>query len=159
MAKEATHTVIDGVEYTFNMLPATRCWKMTLRLAKMLGPSLGKVADGLLSGEGGSELNARDLLNVLMEGGREKDFIGDAVVALTQSFGEAEVEYIIEELKEMTYIKNGGTKLVGGVFDLHFQGEPWKIVKWLREALKAQLSPSSGGLQNDAGQDASLDAA
>lgn len=150
--KEPVHATVDGVNYTFEMLEATRSWKLVLRLAKMLGPSLGRLADALLSGGDGDnkEISGRELLNRLMDFDFSGDFVAGAIEALADRMGEAEVEYVINELKSKTRIN--GTQPLSQSFELHFQGEPWKILNWMRHALMAQLGPSSGDLMTAAEQ-------
>ncbi|KKN04673.1 hypothetical protein LCGC14_1095060 [marine sediment metagenome] len=155
--KEPVHATVDGVNYTFEMLEATRSWKLVLRLAKMLGPSLGHLADALLSGGEGvsKEVSGKELINRLMAFDFSGDFVGSAIEALVDHMGEAEVEYVINELKSKTRVND--TQPLSQVFDLHFQGEPWKIINWMRHALTAQMGPSLGGLGNAAGQAANLE--
>ncbi len=130
--REPQSKVIDGVTYEVQMLPGTKSWKMLLRLGKMIGPALGKVIDG-------SEGSLQNLMNADLS----EVFIGEALTALTERMDEAEVEIIIQQLAECTIVDN---KPLKGIFELHFQGNPGALLKWLAFAVQANFAPFSNAL-------------
>lgn len=137
--RETQTKTIDGHNYQVQMLPGTKSWKMMLRLAKMIGPSLGKVIDGA----GGD-------LNKLMASGISSSFISEAIAMLTSRLDEGEVELIVQQLSECTLVDN---KPLKPVFDLHFQGDPIGVVKWLAFSIQANFGPFSSVLANVGQQD------
>ena len=135
-------TEIDGHHYEMAMLPGSRGWRMYLRILKMLGPSLGKVVDGVI--QGGGDLSGRAILQKIMDmEGISKDFVSEAVVALTEHVNEDEVSLVMTELAKVTWADR--QHLVAGAnFDVHFQGRPLSIMKWLAWGLQVQY----GGFSN-----------
>jgi len=130
--REPETKVIDGCTYTVQMLPGTKAWKMGLRLAKMLGPSLGKAIDG-------AEGDLQKLMNTQLD----SSFLSDAITMLAERIEEVEVELIVQQLAEVTLVDGKPLKTI---FDLHFQGNPVGVVKWLAFAIKTNFGPFSQGL-------------
>ena len=136
--REVQTKVIDGCTYTVQMLPGTKSWKMGLRLMKMLGPSLAKALDGA----GG---DIQKLLDTKVDSG----FLSEAIVMLAERLDETEVEMMVQQLAEATLVND---KPLKSIFDLHFQGNPIGVVKWLSFAVQANFAPFLKGSAN-AGQD------
>ncbi len=138
-------TTIDQHKYEMQMLPGTRSWKLMLRITKMLGPSLGKMLDTILSTIrkkklAGAKLTGADVTQALMGMELSESFISEVVEALVDRMQESEVEFVIDELKSVCAAD--GTMLSGTHFDVHFTGRPWAIMKWIAWALQAQYSGS-----------------
>ena len=136
MAKEPQSKEIDGHMYSVQMLGGSDGWKMLLKLSKMLGPSLGKIVAG------GTD-NIASLMDKEIGGGA---FLADAIEAFVNNVDEPSASVIIEKMKDVTTVN--GTPL-RGVFELHFQGDAFGVVKWLRFALQAQYQNFSAASGNE----------
>lgn len=130
--REVQTKVIDGCTYQVQMLPGGKGWKMGVRLVKMLGPTLAKAIGGV-----GGDL--QKLLNSKLD----SDFIAEVITMLSERLDETELDIIIQQLSACTVVDN---KPLKDVFDLHFQGNPIGVVKWLAFAIQANFGPLSPGL-------------
>lgn len=158
--REMHKTRINGHAYEVTALPATRGWKLLLRVVKIVGPSLGIVIDGV--GLSADEGEPENLLERLSKKKVKDKFFEQAIASLAQRLDEDGVEYIIEELSSVTRLRLNADKMgpkLNEVFEAHFQGKPVDMIKWLGFALKAQLGDFSSvlelaALQDEAGQQA-----
>lgn len=149
--REPQDTEIGGHVYRVSMLNTTRGWKLLLRVAKMVGPSIGIVVDGV----GLSQTAAADegFLQKLADKKLGDQFFAQAISKLTDSIYERDMEHVIKELAQATRVRwnrNGELSdfmpLAGENFEVHFQGETGRMLQWLAFALKSQFSDFSSAL-------------
>ena len=140
--------VIETHEYVVKMLPATKGYKLLMRIVRMVGPSIGIIVDGVgLSGVKADE----DFLQRLGEKNLGDRFFRDSISVLMQHADEGSVEHVIKTLSEATTVKvasAGKFQALAGIFELHFQGEALHMSKWLGFALRAQFGDFWSALAN-----------
>ncbi len=139
MAREPVTEKIGEHTYTVTMLPATRGWKLSRRVGKIILPALGVLMDetDLKMDE---LTDDEDVMAKIAGAVDEKSFWAAAIKTLLNGLGESECEYIIKELAASTRVYAGGESLpLGNAFELHFQGEMKELGQWMMFALKVQL--------------------
>lgn len=122
-------TTIDGHSYTVRKLPARRGTRMLTKLARMIGPSIGTLAEG-------GKLS--DLMGAKVDG----KLFSRAVAALFLHVDEDAVDAILMELADVTTVEKGG--LLRPNYDLHFMGRQGALMKWAAFALEAQYADFFG---------------
>lgn len=151
--REPQETEIAGHHYKVSMLQATRGWKLLLRVAKMVGPSIGIVVDGVGLSE--AKPGGEGFLQRLADKKLGDQFFEQAIRTLTEAVGEKDLQHVINELAQMTKVRwqrNGELSdwmpLAGDNFEIHFQGQPGLMLQWLGFALKSQFADFSDALGN-----------
>jgi hypothetical protein len=140
--RETKTAVIDGHKYECGQLPGTKSWKLLFKIAKVVAPSVGGVID-------------KNGVEGLMDQEVGPGFLATAIDGICQRLDESEVELVIDQLKQLTVVYpngNGNGAQLSSVFDAHFAGDPFGVVKWLKFALTAQFKDFSGSLANAIGQ-------
>lgn len=128
---------IAGSVYRVSQLKATKALGLLTELAKMLGPTLGILADA--AGNEKGKLDLASIGNIKVGG----DVFGRAVGALVERIDSARVQTLIKELAAVTEVAPEGSDKflpLPGVFELHFAGRMGGLFKWLKFALEVQFS-------------------
>lgn len=159
--REPQETEIAGHVYRVSMLQATRGWKLLLRVAKIVGPSIGIVVDGVgltdvrVSTDKDAEGGEVGFLQRLADKKLGDQFFEQAIRTLSESMREKDLEHVINELASVTKLRwnrDGNLSeympLKGDNFEIHFQGEPALMIQWLLFALKSQFADFSTALAN-----------
>lgn len=128
--REPESTEIDGVTYVVRPLPASRGIDLTLRLGRILGPTLAEVTK--LAGASKEDVKGRGL-----------DIIGRAASELFERATADQLKAVWLPLAEETRIDTGGDKKpkLSDVFEVQFQGRLDLFVRWLTFALEVNLRP------------------
>ena len=128
--REPESTEIDGVTYVVRPLPASKGIDLTLRLGRILGPTLAEVTK--LSGQPAGEVKGKGL-----------DIIGRAAAELFERATADQLKAVWLPLAEVTHLElEGGKKpKLSDVFEVHFCGRLDLFVRWLTFALEVNLRP------------------
>jgi len=120
---------IEGVTYVVTPLPSSKGIALTLRLGRILGPTLAEVT----SLAGASEADVK---------GRGLAIIGRAAEGLLARATETELRAVWEPLAENTRVDIGGKRpTLLSVFEVHFAGRLDLFARWLAFALEVNLGP------------------
>ena len=111
-------------------------------IARMLLPTIGKLADGVLS-SGGS-------LKDILKKDISKLSIGAATEALVTHWDQTEVERLIDILAANSEVEIGGKwPSLKQQFDQHFTARNKEMLGWIMFALEVQYGDFFGGLLSD----------
>lgn len=116
---------IDGHSYTVRKLPARKGTRMLAKIARMVGPSLGTLAEG-------GKLS--DLMDAKLDG----KLFSRAISALFLHVDEDAVEAILMDLADVTTVEPGG--VLKPIYDVHFMGRQGALMRWAAFALEAQYA-------------------
>ena len=122
---ESEKKTIDGDTYTIHQLGAGEGRKMLVRLTKVLGPSLGRLAE--VQGEKDPNLS---------------EAIATAIYELSSHLTEADLDWACEVFGKRTELELEGGKIQ--VLDLelqelHFAGRFGSMLKWLGACLEVNF--------------------
>lgn len=132
--RDAEEKVIDGVTYIVTPLGARDGINLTLRLGRILGPTLTELAQ--LAGQPAEAAKGKGL-----------EVLGRAASGLLERATEAELRAVYEPLAKCTRLDNGDKKpLLADIFDVHFAGRLDAFAQWLAFALEVNLGPLAGML-------------
>lgn len=128
--REPESTEIDGVTYVVRPLPASKGIDLTLRLGRILGPTLAEVTK--LAGASKEDVKGKGL-----------DIIGRAAAELFERATADQLKAVWLPLAEETRVELEGGKRpkLSEVFDLHFMGRLDLFARWLTFALEVNLRP------------------
>lgn len=128
--REPESLEIDGVTYVVKPLPASKGIDLTLRLGRILGPTLAEITK--LAGQPAGEVKGKGL-----------DIIGRAAAELFERATTDQLKAVWLPLAEETRVElEGGKKpKLSEVFDLHFMGRLDLFARWLTFALEVNLRP------------------
>lgn len=120
---ETVPKTIDGVQYKLHQLGARDGRHMLVRLTKVLGPSLGRLAE--------------------IDKDRLSEAIAGALYELSAHVTEADLDWICEVFGKRTEVELEGGKLM--VLDLeaqelHFAGAFGSMIKWLGACLEVNFA-------------------
>lgn len=125
--------VISLGEHTYEIKPlnTSAMLKLMTRMARILGPSAAMLD------------NPADLAKM--------SNIGRVLADLAERMEESDVVEVCKVLAEHTEILNGDCKLrlgggAGAQWDLHFQGDPVGLFRWLGKALEVNFGPLAAWL-------------
>ena len=129
--REAECRSIDGREYEIRPLNTSAMLKLMGRLVRLVGPSVGSLD---------SPAQLADAAQV-----------GRLLAELAERIDDAEVLAVCMTLAESTQVLDGDKKLPlagkqGAQWELHFQGDPVGLLKWLGTALEVNLGPLAAWL-------------
>lgn len=121
---------IDGVTYVVTPLGASKGIALTLRLGRVLGPTLAELTK--LAGQKADTVRGRGL-----------DILGKAAAELLERATEAELRAIYQPLAEETRVRreDGKAPKLSEVFDVHFAGRLDSFARWLAFALEVNVGP------------------
>jgi len=128
---------IEGIQYTFYMLPPMTSHNLLMDVAKMIGPAVGPVLDSALKGE--SSEQGQSFLD--KEVGPE--FFTNAAGALFRELDKNILERVIKEFSQSS--EADGAPL-NKIFDAHFQGALDRMYKWLAFGMRVQWGKSLSAL-------------
>jgi len=120
---------IEGVTYVVTPLPSSKGIALTLRLGRILGPTLAEVTK--LAGQSDEDVKGRGLA-----------IIGRAAEGLLERATDTELRLVWEPLAENTRVDLGGKRpTLLSVFEVHFAGRLDLFARWLAFALEVNLGP------------------
>jgi len=136
--RDAESTEIDGVTYSVKPLPTSKGIDLTLRLGRLLGPTLAEVTK--LAGQPAGEVKGKGL-----------DIIGRAASELFERATPEQLKAVWLPLAEETRVELEGGKRpkLSDVFDLHFGGRLDLFARWLVFALEVNLRPLAAMLGSE----------
>jgi hypothetical protein len=124
MLEQKTVTV-DGREYLLFQLGAKSGRKVMVRLTKVLGGAAGELAQGE---------------------GFDEETIARFIRSVAQQLNEVDFEYVCDIFAKSTRVVEGERQpMLSDVFDEHFAGRYYGMVKWLGECLAFNFSDFLGG--------------
>ena len=127
---------IEGVTYVVTPIPSSKGIALTLRLGRILGPTLAEVTK--LAGQSDEDVKGRGLA-----------IIGRAAEGLLERATETELRLVWEPLAENTRVDLGGKRpTLLSVFEVHFAGRLDLFARWLAFALEVNLGPLGAMLGN-----------
>jgi hypothetical protein len=127
---EAREAEIKGFRYQVTQLPASKGFRMLAELSRIVGPSMGILADAT-----GGKL--RDLGNVKVG----SDAFGKATEALFARLETSKVEGMLAELRSTSMVQVDGKWIkLPDVWELHFRGRMGAYLQWVKFALEVQFS-------------------
>lgn len=135
MGIEIKEKSIDGCVYQVSTLPATTGLSMMGEIAKMIGPSFGRLADS--TGKDGKK--SVNPLDVQIDG----KVLSEALTSFSDRLDDVKVQAIIQKLAGVTLVDG---KQLQQVFDDHFAGNFPSMFKWIGFALKVQFGDFLPGL-------------
>lgn len=121
---------IDGTTYHLHTLGARDGRHMLVRLTKVLGPSVGRLAESTVDpkGQGGKGL---------------AEAVAGAIYELSEHLSEADLDWICEKFGNRTEIDQEGGKrhlLDLELQELHFAGRFGTMIKWLAACLEVNFA-------------------
>jgi hypothetical protein len=122
MLKTDTH-IIEGATYTITQLPAMRGLRLFARVARVLGPALGKLG---AAKAGGIKIGGV---------GVSEEAFGTAIETLFDKLSPDEFELVLSEFF-WSLTRNGKKVAPGAEFDLEMAGQLVTILKLLKFAFE-----------------------
>ena len=121
---------IEGTSYEVTPLQSSKGIALTLRLGRILGPTLAEVTK--LAGQSDEDVKGRGLA-----------IIGRAAEGLLERATETELRLVWEPLAESTRVNlgNGKRPTLLSIFEVHFAGRLDLFARWLAFALEVNLGP------------------
>jgi len=140
-AQEATETIGEH-EYTMYMLPPIQSHNLLMDIVKMVGPALGDVIGGVLSGR------SADKKVDLMEQEVGPEVITKAAGKLFQDVNKQTLEKVISSFRGVTHVDG---KPLDKIFDVIFRGGLDEMYKWLFFGMRVQWGKSLSALVSGIG--------
>lgn len=129
---------IDGVRFEMGMLPPRKSHRLLLSFSKMVGPSIGPLADSLIASSEGKSI--KNLLDLDVD-------LGDLVEKVSKTFfADLDIDKIdefMDAFAEVTFVKDGP---LNKVFDLFFLGRLDLMYGWFLWGIKIQWGKSVSAL-------------
>jgi hypothetical protein len=132
-------TTINSSSYEMHMMSPRKSHRLLVEVVKMIGPSLGPVADMFFSGS----KPAADVMDQKLT----PEFFTKAAQALFSSLDERILDKVIDALAEKTMV-DGKLLSNKGVLDLHYMGKLDEMYKWLAWGMTVQWGKSLSALVN-----------
>ena len=134
MAREAERVSIDNFDYKIKPLSTSKSLKVLSRLSKIFG---GPIGEALKNGDGLMDKDISDALPI----------IGTAVHALAERLDEDIVLNTVKDLLEGVTIVNGDKERpVNNVFEVHFEGNIFSLLKLVKSSLEVNYSDFFAGV-------------
>ena len=143
----AVNETIDGHEYTFHPFLGMQGWRLQIRLAKILGPSVKEALAALPD----DPADVKSLMNAKID----LSVAGSAVEKLTDALAEHDPEgQLVAALLANT--ERDGKQLKPGVIDRAYSGNYVEMVKAIIGVIRANsfFGMADIGLDEEAGQEA-----
>lgn len=133
--KEPTAITVGGNTYQVSLLPAWQCLELTPLVGKLVAPSLGALAK--LASEGDKA------------GAGELESLGDALVKTLAAVTPAELRMLSARVLTgcLVTLENGQTVPLMPIFDTHFQGKPFAMLRLIGTAVAANFGDFTDGLR------------
>lgn len=132
---EGEERTIGGREYRIQMLHVAAGRSVFVRMAKILGPALKELTDGVPT------------VGHLLEGNVSADAVGRALSKLIEDATEKDLKFLGDHLSKVTYVDvDGDWKLLTDrVQDTLFRGKLSEYFAWLLTALEVNFSDFFSG--------------
>jgi hypothetical protein len=136
--KQAVEKTIGEHKYEMYMLAPKTSHTLLVKVMKMLGPSLGPVADMFFNKLKNTK-NVSEIMN--QEVGAE--FFSKAANTLFNDLDNAIIDDVIDKFGDVTHVDGVPLK---GIFDAHFLGSLGEMYQWLFWGMQVQWGKSLTGL-------------